>query len=105
MINLAKLDEQLRAAGVPVATVREKGNGPEVVLVEGAKRSDFSAQIAYAIAQAPEAGPAERLLASGLDPERSALALVLARGGKAPAWALDLVEALAAKAVTLLGDA
>lgn len=103
MINLAKLDEQLRAAGVPVATVRDNGSGPEVVLVEGAKRAEFSATIVNAIAQqTAEAGPSERLLGSGLDPERSALALVLARGEKAPEWARSVVEALAAKAEAAL---
>lgn len=104
MIDLAKLDEQLRAAGVPVATVRDvNGDGrPEVVLREGARRSDYAAAIKAVLDNPPALGPADRLRSAGADAERAALALVLARGEKAPAWARSLVEALAAKAEELL---
>lgn len=104
MIDLAKLDEQLRAAGVPVATVRDvNGDGrPEVVLREGARRIDHAAAIKSCLDNPPRHGPEDRIRQSGLEPERAALALVLARGDKAPAWARDLVEALAAKVEDLL---
>lgn len=104
MIDLAKIDEQLRAAGVPVATVRDAGGDGklEVVLREGARRSDHAAAIKAALDNPPRLGPADRLRSSGADAERAALALVLARGDKAPVWARDLVEALAAMAEDLL---
>lgn len=104
MIDLVKLDQQLRDAGVPVATVRDngRGRGLEVVLRDGAKREDFSEVITEALLSPPRLGPAERLRESGVDPERAALALVLSRADKAPEWARDLVESLAEKAEDLL---
>lgn len=104
MIDLAKIDEQLRAEGVPVATVRDvNGDGrPEIVLREGARRADFAAAIKACLDNPPRLGPADRLRSAGADAERAALALVLARGAAAPAWALDLVEAVAARAEDLL---
>ena len=105
MIDLAKIDEQLRAAGVPVATVRDaNGDGKlEVVLREGASRGDYAATIKAALDAPPTLGPAELLRAAGVDPERAALALVLARREKAPEWARSVVEALAANVEKALG--
>lgn len=91
-VNVTKLDQELKASGVPIDGVSTNS--------DGSARVDFSASAtaahmatAAAIVAAHDPSPTreQKLRALGIDPRLAAFVLVMKQGAAAPQWAQDLV--------------